>query len=238
MDELVIPGRFNGPPGSGNGGYSCGVLAAQLNSSACKVRLHIPPPLDRPLSVHKHGTERVEMQDGETLVGTATAAVLEMDIPQAPLLEHAERASKGYLCHEEHSYPTCFVCGTSRPGHDGLCLFPGPVDDWSLLACPWQPAADLLDDRGNVRPEIVWAALDCPGFFGATGDTLVPVLLGELTAELRAPIPGDKPLVVYSWPLGGEGRKLYGGVAIANQDGAVLACSRSTWITLKPQEAQ
>ncbi len=137
---------------------------------------------------------------------------------------------EGYLSYQEHSYPTCFVCGPQRPGHDGLCLFPGPVDDWTLLACPWRPAADLLDESGNVRPEIVWSALDCPGFYAATGDTLVPVLLGELTAELRAPVPGDKPLVVFCWPLGREGRKLCGGVAIANQDGEVLACSRSIWI--------
>ncbi len=233
MNEIVVPGRFNGPPGSGNGGYSCGVLAARLDGSACTVRLHVPPPLDKPLSVHRPAPDKVEMMDGETLVGTAMVTVLEMDIPPAPSLEQARLATKGYLCHDEHSYPTCFVCGTSRPGHDGLCLFPGPVNDWSILACPWQPAADLLDDRGNVRPEIVWSALDCPGFFGAAGDTLVPVLLGELSADLREPIPGDEPLVVFSWPLGSEGRKLYGGVAIANQAGEVLACSRSIWITLK-----
>jgi hypothetical protein len=189
--------------------------------------------LDKPLSVHKIDSDHVEVRDGEMLVGTAVSAALELDIPPAPTLEQAEQASKGFLCYEEHSYPSCFVCGPTRSGHDGLCLFPGPVDNWDLLACTWQPAADLLDDEGNVRPEIVWAALDCPGFYAAAGEALVPVLLGELTAELRASVSGDKPLVVFSWPLGGEGRKLYGGTAIANQDGKILAYSRSTWIALK-----
>jgi len=233
MSAITIPGRFNGPPGSGNGGYSCGVLAAQLPEGPCKVRLHSPPPMDTPLAVRKRDSQQVEMLAGEALVGTAVACELDMDIPRAPTLQQAERASEGYLSYQDHSYPTCFVCGPQRPGHDGLCLFPGPVDDWTLLACPWRPTADLLDGSGNVRPEIVWSALDCPGFYAATGDTLVPVLLGELTADLRAPVPGDKPLVVFCWPLGREGRKLYGGVAIANQDGEVLACSRSIWIVLR-----
>lgn len=232
MNTIVIPSRFNGPPDSGNGGYTCGMLAAQLEGP-CKVRLHSPPPLDKSLAALRVDDDHVELRDGDLLVGTAVSTTLDLVIPPAPTLEQAKRASEGFLCYEEHSYSTCYVCGPHRVDRDGLCLFPGPVDDWNLLACPWQPGPDLLDDEGNVRPEIVWAALDCPGFYAAAGEALVPVLLGELTAEQRAPIPGDKPLVVFSWPLGGEGRKLYGGVAIANSEGEVLACSHSTWIVLK-----
>lgn len=232
MTTITIPRRFNGPPDSGNGGYSCGILAAQLASTDCRVRLHKPPPLDTPLTVSKTNSEQVEMLHGDTTIGTAWATELILDIPQAPTLAQAHRASEGYLCHEQHSYPSCFVCGPARAGKDGLCLFPGPVDDWNLLACAWRPAPDLLDEQGMVRPEIVWSALDCPGFFAAAGESLVPVLLGELTAQLRAPIPGDQELVIYCWPLGREGRKLFGGVAIANQGGVVLACSRSVWIEL------
>ena len=58
-------------------------------------------------------------------------------------------------------------------------------------------------------------------------------VLGELTGEIRAAVPGDRPLVVYSWPLGREGRKAWGATAIANQEGEVLAVSHSLWITLK-----
>jgi hypothetical protein len=232
MNAIVISGRFNGPPASGNGGYTCGMLASILEG-ACRVRLHSPPPLDKALSVFKIDNDSLEMREGELLVGTAVKTVLDLDIPPAPTLEQAERASKGFLCYEEHSYPSCFVCGPGRSGHDGLCLYPGPVDDWGLLACVWQPAPDLLDEKANVRPEIVWSALDCPGYYAATGEALVPVLLGELTADLLGPVPGNKPLVVFAWPLGVEGRKLYGGVAIANEEGEILACSRSTWIALK-----
>ena len=50
--SLSIPARFNGPPASGNGGYSCGVLAACVAGPA-RVRLHAPPPLDRARSMDK-----------------------------------------------------------------------------------------------------------------------------------------------------------------------------------------
>ena len=34
---VTIPARFNGPPDSGNGGYTAGVLAAALGASPAEV---------------------------------------------------------------------------------------------------------------------------------------------------------------------------------------------------------
>jgi len=230
--QLRIPPRFNGPPNSGNGGYSCGLVAAQFHGTA-RVRLHSPPRLDTDFTVRENPDGTVALLDGETLVASGAPAELDMDVPRAPTLEMARRGTEGFICYDDHLYETCFVCGPRRPHKDGLALYPGPVADWSLLACPWDPAADLLDESGFVRPEIVWAALDCPGCFGAVGPELVPMLLGELVAELRAPVPGNETLVVFAWPIGRDGRKIYGGAAVANQSGEVLACSHSTWIVLK-----
>jgi hypothetical protein len=232
MNELNIPPRFNGPPSSGNGGYSCGVVAAHIAGIA-RVRLHSPPPLDTPMQLHGAEQHALELRSEGTLIATGVTAELQLEIPQAPTLEQARKASEGYPGHREHMFGSCFVCGTKRAPGDGLRLFPGPVDDWSLVAAPWEPPTDLLDAHGDVLPEIVWSALDCPGCYGALGENMVPVLLGELVAELRAPVPGNEPLIVYAWPLGREGRKAYGGTAIANQAGDVLACSHSTWIILK-----
>ncbi len=91
----------------------------------------------------------------------------------------------------------------------------------------------MLDDNGQVRTEIVWGALDCPGYFAAGGDSPPWALLGELTGEIYRPIPGDEELVVFCWPLGSEGRKSWAGTAVANASGELLAASRSLWITLK-----
>ena len=230
--EFTIASRFNGPPGSGNGGYSCGLLAACIDGPA-RVRLHSPPPLDTPMQVVHTGSGKFEMRDGDLLVGSAAPARLTLELPPPPSLSQAQEAAGRYRCYTGHTFPTCFVCGPDRPGHDGLGLFPGPVNDWSLVACPWQPSADLLDDRGNVRPEFVWAALDCPGYFAAMGDDIRPAVLGELDGELRADVPGSEALVVYAWPMSSEGRKHIAGCAIASARGDILAVSRSIWILLE-----
>ncbi len=229
--NVAIPTRFNGPRDSANGGYSCGLLAAQIDGAA-RVRLFVPPPLDQPLVLREAGEGQVDLLHGETLVGSAWPADLDLDIPQAPDLETARRASEGYPGHRQHAYPTCFVCGPGRPAQDGLELYPGRVGDGPLMACPWRPAADTLDEKGFVRPEIVWSALDCPGYFAAL-PAGTAALLGELTAELYAPVPAAEELIVFTWPRGNEGRKHWGATAIADQSGRVLAASLSLWIILK-----
>ena len=233
MDETVtIASRFNGPPTSGNGGYSCGLLAAFIDGPA-RVRLHAPPPLDRPLAVRRGADDRIELFDGEERIGSATPAAMELEPPSPPSYEDAVRAARGYPCYENHIFPTCFVCGPGRPESDGLEIFPGPVSDWSLIACPWTPSPDLVDATGSVRPEIVWSALDCPGYFACLGHAPQPAVLGELQAKLLHPVSGAQGLVVYAWPLGEEGRKRFAGSALATQDGQVLAKARSTWILLR-----
>ena len=65
----------------------------------------------------------MEMHHGDVLVGTAMATELAMDTPPAPTLAQAREASKRYVCYENHSFPTCFVCGPGRPEQDGLQEF-------------------------------------------------------------------------------------------------------------------
>lgn len=231
MQQVIIPARFNGPPDSGNGGYSAGVVGAFIDGDAC-VRLHSPPPLETPLQVSAAG-DLVEVRDGDTLVATGRATELDIDMPAPPTVPEAAEASKGFPGFQSHLYSTCFVCGTRRPGGDGLRLFPGPLAGGEGYACPWLPGPDLLDAAGNVLPLFVWSALDCPGGYGAFGSKKIPMLLGELSLSQRRPVPGGEELVAYAWPLGSQGRKYHGGAAIASADGEVLAVSRSTWIALK-----
>ncbi|MEZ5570444.1 MAG: hypothetical protein R3E64_00355 [Halioglobus sp.] len=231
--QITIPARFNGPPTSGNGGYSCGVLAAHIRGPA-RIRLHVPPPLDTALAITGTATGGVELHHGDTLVGTGEPASLDLQIPEPPSIGAALTAMQGYPCYRNHVFPTCFVCGPERALHDGLELFPGPLSGRDgVWACLWQPAADLLDECGLIRAEIVWAALDCPGYFAALGDRLRPALLGELLGELYMPVAGDQPLIVFSWPLAEEGRKFYAGTAIATGAGEIVASARSIWVALR-----
>jgi hypothetical protein len=49
-DPIVIDRRFRGPPESGNGGYTCGLVAGRVDGPA-EVTLRLPPPLEEPLTV-------------------------------------------------------------------------------------------------------------------------------------------------------------------------------------------
>jgi len=49
---IVIERRFHGPPGSGHGGYTCGLVAREMEGAA-QVLLRSPPPLERPLTLER-----------------------------------------------------------------------------------------------------------------------------------------------------------------------------------------
>jgi hypothetical protein len=223
VDQITIDGRFNGPEGSGNGGYTCGLIAGLLGSTV-EVTLRRPPPLDRPLDVEREG-ERVLVRDGDALVAEAAPARVDVDVPASPSYEEAERASAGYPGFGEHAFPTCFVCGPEREPGDGLRIFAGPLGD-GRVASPWTPA--------EVTPELVWAALDCPGAIAVGYPDRGETLLGRFAVEIEElPRVGERCVVV-GWPLGEEGRKLYAGTALSGEDGRKLASARATWILPLP----
>jgi hypothetical protein len=217
---VIVPGRFNGPPDSGNGGYTCGLVAGLLGGTA-EVTLRLPPPLDRELEV-VHDDGRVEIRDGERLVAEAKPVELDVEVPAPVSVAEAERASAKYPGFEHHAYGTCFVCGPARV--DGLRVYAGPVEGRDgLVASPWTPPE-------NVRPELVWAALDCPSGWAVDDFQREGVLLGRMAAAIdRLPTPGE-PHVVIGWRVGEEGRKRFAGSALLTEDDEVLARSRSTWI--------
>jgi hypothetical protein len=232
-DTVVIPRRFNGPPDSGNGGYSCGAVAALVDSEAVRVSLRAPPPLDRPLEVERG--EKVVVRDGETLVAEAEAAELELDLPEPVGVEEAGEASRaGYeRWTTGHPFPTCFTCGAEREPGDGLRIFPGQLPGRDVFAASWTPDASLAED-GTVRPECVWAALDCPtsaplANFGEGA----AIVLGSLTARIHAPVEVDRPHVLVSWALARDGRKRHGAAALFSEAGELLGRSRALWIELR-----
>jgi hypothetical protein len=232
MFTTSIAKRYCGPPQSGNGGYSCGLLGKQIEGPS-KVRLHMPPPLDTQLSIEQDANSWFLKQD-KKLIGTAMAAQLDMQPPQPPSLEQARAARNNYSGFSEHSFPHCFVCGTGREQGDGLRLFTGAINGQEMVACDWEPSADLIDTNGQVKAEFIWSALDCPGYFALD----VPVnadsicLLGEMTASIDKPVPGDQPLIVYAWKRYIEGRKHYSAAALCTEEGEVLARAEHLWIRL------
>jgi hypothetical protein len=219
--ELVIDRHFRGPMESANGGYTSGILASLLHGPA-EVTLRLPPPLERPLEVAwDDGRRRIELLDGDDLVAEATAAELELDVPDPVSYEEAAAAALPGG-DRDSGFPECFVCGWAR--EDGLGIYAGPVPGRDLVAATWTPRAE------QVAPEFVWASLDCPGAYAVHGGERGMPVLGRLAARVEhLPHAGER-CVVMAWPLGAGGRKLYAGTALLGEDGRLLGSARATWI--------
>ena len=183
--QLCFDARFCGPPGMVNGGLACGAIEDRLGGAA-EVTLRRPLPLARALTVHDGDGTLTVLDRGSLLVeARSTAARPDLTVPAVPAETVAAVAgSAGYFA--DPVFPDCFVCGMNRGPGDGLRIFPGPVRGLSVWAAPWTPDRSVADSGGRVRPEVVWAALDCPSGIAAAeaaelrADTAI--LLGRMTA--------------------------------------------------------
>ena len=236
-DSLVISPRFCGPPGSGNGGYVCGRIAVYADGPVT-VTLRRPLPLATALAVERGGESAVRIHHGRTLIAEAASSPggPAPQIPGPVSLAEAHAVSGSARYYTDSVFPDCFVCGMGRRPGDGLRIFPGPLAGRPLWAAPWTPDPSVTDADGRVRPEMVWAALDCPGGIaaaeaaGLARDTAI--LLGRMTATLAAPpVAGDQCRVI-AWPGGRRDRKLTAGSALLGPGDQVLAAARTVWLTV------
>jgi hypothetical protein len=239
MAPLVIAPRFCGPPDSGNGGYVCGLIADRLGGHA-EVTLRAPPPLATPMTVERGAGGSVRVLHGQTLVaeGTRLPGSLQVELPgPVPLSEAGAAGARSRLrAHpEEHPFPSCFVCGPDRQPGDGLRILVGPVAGRNLSADVWYPDQSLARQDGYLRPEFVWAALDCAGGIGAIGDApgTSVYLLGRFSARQTGPVKTGEPHAVVGWHLAEDGRRLLAGSALFTAAGQVVALARAIWIRLK-----
>ncbi len=213
---MIIPPRYNGPPDSANGGYECGLVSEALGGGF-EVTLKRPPPLGVDLDLVGN-----ELRYGDVVIAEARRAPHpDLETPEPVSVAEAEEASKRFPGFEHHAYPTCFTCGPDRT--DGLGIFPGPVAGRNgLVAAPWTP--------GEVRPEIVWAALDCPGGWAVDDFQREGVMLGRMAAAIVAMPERGRAHVLIGWAAGEDGRKRRAGSALFTDAGELLAVARSTWI--------
>jgi hypothetical protein len=156
-------------------------------------------------------------------------------------LDDAVAAAGRARYYQNPVFPGCFVCGPARRPGDGLRIFPGPVAGGQLLAAPWTPDPSVADADGTVRPEVVWAALDCPSGLAVAEAARLPadtsMLLGRMTASLATPPRAGDRCRVLAWPGERDGRKLAASSALLGPGGRVLAAARAVWVTLPSRSA-
>jgi hypothetical protein len=217
--EITLPHHYRGPRTSANGGYACGRLAAFVEADEVEVTLRLPPPLDHPLAVERDG-DTVRLLDGDALVADARPAPVAVDVPEPVSLEDAERSRERHVRDWTPEFSECYVCGIRD---DGLQIRVGPVAGRGKL----HAAPITLPEE---RPELVWAAIDCPGAFAVGAEGRGDIVLGRMTARVdRVPEAGEQ-CVVISWPLGEDGRKLFAGTALFDSGGELAALARQTWV--------
>jgi hypothetical protein len=229
-ESISIPRDFNGPLESGNGGYCSGVAAA-LVEGAAEVSLRRPVPLDTPLAVVRDGSDgAVRVLDGEALVAEARPSPgLELEVPAAVSVDEARDAAARYRGLADGIFSHCFVCGRAR--EDAFGVFAGAVEGRQLVATPWTPPPWTADSAGHVRPEFVWAVLDCPTYFATYIDRELAIsFLARFSARIDAPVVAGDEHVVIAWPIESDGRKHHAGSAVLAGDGSLRAVARALMI--------
>jgi len=230
---VTIPGQFNGPLHSGNGGYVAGLLGQEVETGGpVTSTLRIPPPLDVPLSWERDGDQVRLLTAGGAVIGDAAPGTFSRDVTPCPTPEQAAAGLAHYPGFTHHPFDHCFTCGTARDEGDGLRLFAGPIDPAQpgLTAAPWTPHEAFDGDDGITLP-VTWAALDCPGGWAAdfSRNTMV---LGRMTAQVdRRPRAGERCLAVGHLEAQ-EGRKFLADTALYTEDGELLGRAEQTWILI------
>lgn len=244
---LVVPARFNGPPGTANGGWISGTVAGHLDSGgadaapgrAAEAVLRAPTPLQVPLAVEPTDDGGVCLVQGATvLVEARPASAADVgDPPPFVGVGEAERAAATRPA-AEHPFVECFGCGTRRAVGDGLRLLPGPVAGGppGLVAVPWTVDVSLAGPDGTVGWEMLWSALDCPSFWAhramrPTED--LAALLARQTLWSGGTVTPDETYVVVARADEAEGRKLRASSALYTADGDLLAACASLWIRVQ-----
>ena len=228
---VSIAQRFCGPKNSGNGGYVSGLLGKTISGPA-EVRLKAMPRLEHPLTMESDG-KKATLRDGDTVVATAQAATVDVEVPSLPPLDALDEARATYEA-MPLTLPYCFVCGRKREEGDGLRIFSGPIEGTAVNADLWSPDESLAAEDGLVATEFLWAALDCPSAYGLRL-TEGLVLLGSLSADIRRrPRPGEE-LMAMGWAGTSEGRKHGAFSALVTLDGEDIAVAQSLWIQLNDE---
>lgn len=242
MPHLTVPAARCGPPRSGNGGWTAGALAARLLDGAggpdvapVTVRLHRPPPLDRPLPVTTPADDPGALvlldDDADAPVATARAGALAAAPPAPVDVAAAALAEQRYAGLAHHPFPGCFACGPARQDGEGLRIFPGPVAE-GRVAATWVPHPALAEDDLTLPTAVTWAALDCPGGWSSDLEDR-PMVLGEMTAVvLRAPRAGVRHVVVGEHRRT-EGRRTW--TAASLWDGEdLVGHAEHVWVAIDP----
>jgi len=228
--DVLFEKRFRGFEDIALGGYVGGFLAGVLPSA--EVKLRRPVPLERPLHVEEQEEGARELLDEDEVLARLRPSRVDVAVPAPVSLAEGAAASARSLQRSGvvNPFRGCFTCGDGRVEGDGLRIFAGPVPGRQVVAAPWTPDRAFADAAGEIQPEVVWSALDCPtimaAVFASPPDAAERVVTRQLAVARRAPVRAGLPHVILAWLSGREARGLFAEGAILSGDGRLLAVAR------------
>ena len=246
--ELTLTEQFVGPPNLGNGGYVVGYMAGVLaddkpeghvyGAGAFEVTLRAPLPINAGLQT-LHEDDGLKLLQGETLLATARASALDLVVPLPASVEAARAHASSSLSlkpgfHQTLGerigvHPICFCCGAERGESDGLRVFPAACDGDEGVTALWTPHECFAGEDGLIGPEIICAAIDCPGAFAFLENDQRAGLLGRMTVEFLKPLRAGDETRILGWRLGEDGRKMLAGTALFDSEGDLVAKAKQVW---------
>jgi hypothetical protein len=233
LETVSVPARFSGPPNSGNGGYTCALLARHVGDPA-EVTLRKPIPIEREMQVVR-ADGVFKLLAGGDVIAEGKSTEIGVDLIAPVTFAEAQAAAHKSPAFKQHPFPTCFVCGPQRAEGDGLRIFPGIVRDNAVghvFASPWIPAKEFAEMDGKVRREFIWSAMDCPTGFAGGFPYQGKLVTGRLAVHQIAPIRVGEHCVIMSWPIGIDGRKHHAAAALYGEDQTLRTTAKATWIKL------
>jgi hypothetical protein len=235
MAEMVtIDRRFHSWEGVAHGGYIAGHLARRAGPT-CEVTLRQAVPFDTQMQIAEDGKGRITLGTDGAVMARAEPTRFDVDVPRSVSFAEAAATAWNHASIPVHPTPTCFCCGYDRDEGDGLRIWPGSLQGRKTVAAAWIPHPTFSGEDGNVAPQFVWAALDCPSFWGIVQSlpAMPNVVTIRLAGTVLRPVRTEEPHVVLGWPIEHRGRRMIGGSAILGPDGDLLAASRVTWLEVR-----
>lgn len=222
---FVVPGRFEGAPGRGQGGYAAGMLH---DGRPRRVWFRSAIPLDTPLELSTEGDTTSVTLDRSLIIETHPVGPIDDPLPSVTM----DQAIEGRNRTESAGFPDliarCYSCGTVE---GTLRTHPGPVGDSGIWATP-MVYPDWTSAEGMVDPKHIWAVVDCAsGYPVAFGPQIRMAFTGWLSVDVRSTLEPGQPAIVVATANSWQGRKRSARSALWTEEGVLVAVSESLWVS-------
>lgn len=231
-ETIKIGAWFQGPTGSGQGGWSAHRLARSIDEPVT-VAIKRPIPLETELAVVPVADDWHLLNPDEPEEPILIATPWDPDFATTtavPLADAAEARTR-FPSHDDHPVPFCFSCGTSS---DSMHVQSGSLGDgrWSS---DWTVPAWAAGNDGVVDEGVLWAAIDCAqAWYVSNEGKRRPSVTVQLAVDVLAPLEPGATYALVSWhgtySPEWDGRKRGAGGAVFTGDGTCVARSSSFWI--------